>query len=87
MCGEATSGPAASSRPHHPQRPLRRRPAGGGCHLRLGREGSSAEMSVATLEQRWANVPTGGLKWVEAGKDGWCVFGKPTSLEERSVMQ
>jgi len=37
--GEAAQGPAAGSGPHHPQRPVRRRPAGGGRHLRLGREG------------------------------------------------
>lgn len=42
MCREAAPGPAAASRSHHPQRPLRRRPAGGGCHFCLGGEGEPA---------------------------------------------
>lgn len=39
VLGEAAPGPAAAARSHHPQRPVRRRPAGGGRHLCLGREG------------------------------------------------
>lgn len=50
MFGEAVPGPAAGACSHHPQRPLRRRSAGGRRHIRLGREGGTfSQMSNTDL--------------------------------------
>lgn len=43
VCREAASGPAPATCSHHPQRPVRRWPAGGGRDFRLGREGEGLD--------------------------------------------
>lgn len=49
---EAAPGSAAASRSHHPQRPVRCRPAGGRCHFCLGGEGEFQDPSQQL--KRWS---------------------------------